>query len=65
MIRVNGKEHWLSEEMKASELLEQLGYQITRIALELNGDMVPRTRLSEITVKEGDILEIVSFVGGG
>lgn len=65
MIRVNGKEQWLSEEVKASELLERLGYQITRVALELNGNMIPRTRLSETTVKAGDILEIVSFVGGG
>ncbi|WP_124064976.1 sulfur carrier protein ThiS [Clostridium sp. E02] len=65
MIRVNGKEQWLLKEVKVEELLEQLGYQITRVALELNGAMVPRKRLSEITVKDGDVLEIVSFVGGG
>lgn len=65
MIRVNGKEQWLLKEVKAEELLEQLGYEKTRVALERNGAMVPRKRLSEITVKDGDILEIVSFVGGG
>lgn len=65
MIRVNGKEQWLLKEMKAEELLEQLGYEITRVALERNGEMVPQKRLSEITVKDGDVLEIVSFVGGG
>lgn len=65
MIRVNGKEQWLLKEVKAEELLEQLGYEITRVALERNGEMVPKKRLSEITVKDGDVLEIVSFVGGG
>lgn len=65
MIQVNGKQKRLSEEVKASELLERLGYQITRVALELNGNMIPRTRLSDTTVKDGDILVIVSFVGGG
>lgn len=36
-----------------------------RIAVELNGEIAPRTRWSELTVADRDRLEVVHFVGGG
>lgn len=65
MVMVNGKEQGLSEEILISELLELMGYQADRVAVEHNGHMIPRSGLSETTIKDGDTLEIVSFVGGG
>ena len=37
----------------------------TRIAVELNREIVPRANYSEITLREGDELELINFVGGG
>ena len=46
-------------------LVTELGFRPDRVALEQNGDIVPRTRWAEATVREGDRLEVVHFVGGG
>jgi sulfur carrier protein len=46
-------------------VLETLGLRPDRIAVELNGDIAPRTLWDEKTVTDGDRLEIVHFVGGG
>jgi sulfur carrier protein len=48
-----------------SALVEQLGMKPDRVAVELNRDIVPRDRWAETTLKEGDRLEVVHFVGGG
>jgi sulfur carrier protein len=46
-------------------LIESLGMKSDRVAVELNRDIVPRDRWTETTLKDGDQLEIVHFVGGG
>jgi thiamine biosynthesis protein ThiS len=46
-------------------VLETLGLRPDRIAVELNGEIAPRTLWDESTVQNGDRLEIVHFVGGG
>jgi len=46
-------------------VLETLGLRADRIAVELNGEIAPRTLWDEKTVSDGDRLEIVHFVGGG
>jgi sulfur carrier protein len=46
-------------------LVETLGMKADRVAVELNRDIVPRDRWAETTLKEGDHLEVVHFVGGG
>ncbi|MGA2102659.1 MAG: sulfur carrier protein ThiS [Candidatus Sulfotelmatobacter sp.] len=46
-------------------LIESLGMKSDRVAIELNRDIVPRDRWTETTLKDGDQLEIVHFVGGG
>jgi len=46
-------------------LIEMLGMKSDRVAVELNRDIAPRDRWSEINLKDGDQLEIVHFVGGG
>jgi len=46
-------------------LIEKLGMKADRVAIELNLDIAPRDRWAETTLKEGDKLEVVHFVGGG
>jgi sulfur carrier protein len=46
-------------------LIESLGMKSDRVAVELNREIAPRDRWSQIALKEGDRLEIVHFVGGG
>jgi len=45
--------------------LEQHDFQIQRIAVELNGNIIPKAAYGEVTVTDSDNLEVVSFVGGG
>ncbi len=46
-------------------LVAEMGFKADRIAVELNGDIVPRTRWAETLLNDDDRLELVQFVGGG
>lgn len=48
-----------------SDLLQELGYEGKRIAVELNGEIVPKSQHSNTALNNGDQLEIVVAVGGG
>nr|WP_296031580.1 sulfur carrier protein ThiS [uncultured Dorea sp.] len=65
MIIVNGKEINLTKDTSVAEYLEQNRYQVKRIAVELNGDILPKYSYSDTMLKDGDRLEVVTFVGGG
>ena len=65
MIIVNGKEINLTEDTTVAEYLEQNQYQVKRIAVELNGDILPKYSYSDTMLKDVDRLEVVTFVGGG
>ena len=65
MITVNGKQIQLTAEMSVADYLEQNNYQIKRIAVEMNGNILPKYSYSDTILKDGDRLEVVSFVGGG
>lgn len=63
-IAINGE----SREVQATtvaELLAELGMGDELVAVECNREIVPRARHAEATLKSGDELEIVHFVGGG
>lgn len=47
------------------EYLASTKYDLNRIALERNGEIVPSSAYAETILLDGDVLEIVSFVGGG
>lgn len=64
MIKVNGSQMELSD-ISVTELLSQEKYDIKRIAVEVNGQIVPKTQYESFMLKDGDNIEIVSFVGGG
>lgn len=65
MITVNGKQIQLTSEMSVADYLEQNNYQINRIAAEMNEEILPKYSYSETMLKDGDRLEVVTFVGGG
>ena len=64
-IQLNGEQKEISAGCTIANLLESLGIGRDRVAVEVNLDIVPRTRHAEQVVKEGDRVEIVQFVGGG
>lgn len=64
MLRINGKESPAAG-MTLSVYLERHGYARGRVAVERNGEIVPRRLYEETVLQDGDTVEIVSFVGGG
>lgn len=65
MITANGKQIQLTSEMSVADYLKQNNYQINRIAVEMNEEILPKYSYSETMLKDGDRLEVVTFVGGG
>jgi thiazole synthase len=64
-IVVNGEHKRVAAGLTIIQLAEQLGLVPEKIAVERNLEVVPRSTLGEVEVKDGDELEIVHFVGGG
>lgn len=64
-ITINGEPREFEAVVSVSQLLEEVGLANKKIALERNGEIVPRSRFREETVADGDRLEIVVAVGGG
>ena len=54
MITVNGKEVKGQEEQTVADYLEENGYRMNRIAVELNGEILPKYKYSETRLKDGD-----------
>jgi len=46
-------------------LLDQEGYETQKIAVAINGDFVPRSRYGEVTLNNGDEVDVIQAVGGG
>ena len=64
-ITVNGEAHALPSPMNVAALLEHLGVRESRVAVELDREIVPKAAYGETQVGPGAKVEIVSFVGGG
>jgi sulfur carrier protein len=64
-VTVNGKAHRFDHPVNVRELLEQLEMAGKKVAVERNGEIVPKGLHREILVENGDQLEIVVAVGGG
>lgn len=64
MVKINGTDVDAAGTLLAG-YLEARGYTLTRIAVERNGEIVPKSRYGEILMEDGDRIEVVSFVGGG
>ena len=64
MVRINGKDIAAAGQKLLAYLTDQ-EYRTDRIAIELNGTIIPRRDYDKVTLKDGDSMEIVHFVGGG
>ena len=64
-ILVNGEKISLPEDSSIEGLIVHLGYQNQRIAIEINGSIIPKSNHSSYLLQELDKVEIINAVGGG
>ena len=64
MVKINGID---TDEINVSvqEYLEKANYNLLRVAVEINVEIVPKAMNENTILKDGDTVEVVSFVGGG
>ena len=64
MVRING-ENLDVVGKSVADYLDSAGYDRMRVAVELNSNIVPKEQYCDTIFKDGDSVEVVSFVGGG
>ncbi len=64
-ISLNGEKKVVPDGLTVSGLLEHLNIQQQRVAVELNLEIVKKSHYAATAIKDGDSLEVVSFMGGG
>ena len=66
-LQINGQTRSFPEPAPSTldQVIQHLGMKADRVAVERNGEIVPRAGWSGTTVQSGDRLEVVHFVGGG
>ncbi|MEZ5490025.1 MAG: sulfur carrier protein ThiS [Gammaproteobacteria bacterium] len=64
-VLVNGKTVSLPEASSLAALIKTLSLQDSRVAVEVNRDIVPRSQYESTHLKNGDQVEIVQAIGGG
>ena len=64
-IQLNGEPRRAAAGMTVADLVDELGLDPKKVAVERNLEIVPRSTLADVMLAEGDSLEIVHFVGGG
>lgn len=64
-LKINGVLKEVQEGLTISKLLEEMKTPAIGIAVELNGEIIPRSSHKSTILKSGDVLEIVRMVGGG
>jgi thiamine biosynthesis protein ThiS len=64
-ITLNGEPYRLDGDAHLLALVERLGLRPNRIAVEINHEVVAKARHAETILRDGDVVEIINFVGGG
>ena len=65
LVRINGEERRIARSTSVSALVAELAPEARMVAVERNGEIVPRQRWPETALEAGDRIEIVRFVQGG
>ena len=65
LLTVNGEPRRIAPGASIADLVSSLGLDPQKVAVEHNAEIAPRSMLAEIALSDGDVLEIVHFVGGG
>jgi len=61
---INGEKNYVDGK-NLLEYMISFGYDTKRVAVEFNGNILPKSDYDKIVLSDGDRIEIVSFVGGG
>ena len=64
-LTVNGAMRRIAAGATIADLVESLGLNPQKVAVEHNAEIAPRSTLADVALADGDVLEIVHFVGGG
>ena len=64
-MKVNGKQQALSAPVSLTQYLKENGYNEKRVAVERNGEIIPKAKFQDTILSDADTLEIVHFVEGG
>jgi sulfur carrier protein len=64
-IRINGQQRRLPADLNLVQLVDHLELKGDRIAIEVNREIVRRDHWADCSIRPGDVIEIVHFVGGG
>lgn len=65
MLRINGKDLSRYIGMTVAQMLEEEAYNPAQVAVERNEEILPKGTYQDTVLAEGDVVEIVSFMGGG
>ena len=64
-LRINGEDRVFDDRLTIESLLDSLGVERKGIAVEVNREVVPKSRHPEVVLAEGDHIEIITMFGGG
>jgi len=64
-IKVNGKIKTIIDKLTLYKLINDLKIPITKVAIELNKEIINKKEIRKIKLKNNDVIEIVHFIGGG
>ncbi len=64
-MKVNGKNIVLKNSQTLDEFLKNNNYNMNRIVIELNGKIISKDEYCTINLKDSDVMEVLTFVGGG
>lgn len=64
MVKVNGMQEDVAG-MTIAEFLERANYNVKRIVVERNEEIIPRTEYDQTVLQDGDTVEVITFMGGG
>ena len=64
-MKINGEQKEYPAGLSISEMLEREGFVKERVAVELNAEIVAKENYDAAILKDEDVVEVVSFMGGG
>jgi len=64
-IKINGKIKTIIDKLTLYELINDLKIPITKVAIELNKEIINKKEIKKIKLRKNDVIEIVHFIGGG
>jgi len=64
-IQLNGNPYAINNKINLNQLLNNLKIEKTKVAIEVNGEIVEKNKYQKVILNKGDKVEIVHFIGGG